>query len=352
MKAGTMKKILSSITLGLCLYAPLCMAEAANAPGAAAEAVPAAHAPAGKQDSAAAGSPAETAMPVTKDGIRSDVPDVLAPDPELNAKEKKVLEMVRSYGARRDAFGSYMENGKLVFVHDSDGGTPTIITAPLQVTDIELQRGERLNEIVIGDTARWQIDSGTHGDTAHIFVKPIDSALETNAVVTTDRRVYHFKLLSRQHDYVPYVGFTYQQDLQAQLAAAKAEARKRKDWMTTNDGVDLSSLDFGYELEGDQTVWRPERVYSTGSKMYIQLPAAAQAAEFPALMVRKGQRDILVNYRVRNGRIMEVDGVFPHLALVVGVGRHQEIVEIYKIGARGSTRRASINRMDASERGR
>ena len=89
----------------------------------------------------------------------------------------------------------------MVFVHDSDGGTPTIITAPLQVTDIELQRGERLNEIVIGDTARWQIDSGTHGDTAHIFVKPIDSALETNAVVTTDRRVYHFKLLSRQHDY-------------------------------------------------------------------------------------------------------------------------------------------------------
>ena len=75
MKAGTMKKILSSITLGLCLYAPLCMAEAANAPGAAAEAVPAAHAP-GKQDSAAAGSPAETAIPMTKDGFQSDMPDV------------------------------------------------------------------------------------------------------------------------------------------------------------------------------------------------------------------------------------------------------------------------------------
>ena len=41
-----------------------------------------------------------------------------------------------------------------------------------------------------------------------------------------------------------------------------------------------------------------------------------------------------MNYRVK-GLTMEVDGLFPHLALVVGVGRSQELVSIYKKGSRG-----------------
>ena len=50
-------------------------------------------------------------------------------------------------------------------------------------------------------------------------------------------------------------------------------------------------------------------------------------------MVKKGQKDVLVNYRVK-GLTIEVDGLFPHLALVVGVGRSQELVEVYKKGTR------------------
>ena len=78
--------------------------------------------------------------------------------------------------------------------------------------------------------------------------------------------------------------------------------------------------------------WKPERVYDDGRKMYIQLPSSTGSGEMPALLVKKGQKDVLVNYRVK-GLTMEVDGLFPHLALVVGVGRSQELVEIRKGGS-------------------
>ena len=260
--------------------------------------------------------------------------DYLSPElTPLSVKEQRVLGLIKNW-SDGGSMGSqaYMQGGKLVYVHGSAGGIPTVIAAPLQVVDVELEPGEAVNEIVVGDSARWQVESGTAGMSTHLFIKPIDVGLESSAVITTDRRVYHLRLISRKSDFTPYVGFVYSSDLQAQVAAAKAQEKRTKTWQTTDTGVDLSNLNFGYELSGSAP-WKPERVYDDGRKMYIQLPASAKTGEIPALMVKKGQKDVLVNYRVK-GMTMEVDGLFPHLALVVCVGRSQELVEIYKKGAR------------------
>lgn len=258
--------------------------------------------------------------------------EIFSPDISLNDKEKRTIGMVKDWSSRGTKSSSYMDGGKLVFVHGAPG-TPTIIAAPLQVVDVELESGETVNEIVIGDSARWQIDTGSSGNTTHVFIKPVDSGLTTNVVITTDKRVYHFNLISRQEDYHPYVGFVYQTDIQAQLAAAAAAAKKKKTWQTDDNGINLSDLNFGYDIIGDGVTWKPERVYDNGAKMYIQLPSTVLTGEMPALMMRKGAREALVNYRVR-GTTFEVDGVFPHLALVVGVGRYQELVEIIRHGSR------------------
>ena len=262
--------------------------------------------------------------------------DYLSPElTPLSAKEQRVMGLIRNWSDSGGVGGSqsYMQGGKLVYVHGASGGIPTIIAAPLQVVDVELEPGETVNEIVVGDSARWQVESGRAGASTHFFIKPIDVGLESSAVVTTDRRVYHLRLISRKADFTPYVGFVYASDLQAQLAATKAQEKRTKTWQTTDTGVDLSNLNFGYELSGSAP-WKPEQVYDDGRKMYIQLPASAKTGEMPALMVKKGEKDVLVNYRVK-GLTMEVDGLFPHLALVVGVGRSQELVSIYKKGSRG-----------------
>lgn len=252
----------------------------------------------------------------------------------LNNKEKAVMDQVRRAA---DGTGSdgYMRGGQLVFVHGAEG-IPTIIAAPLQVVDVELESGEQVNEVVVGDSARWQVEKGTAGRSTHLFIKPIDVGLETSMVVTTDRRAYHMRLLSRTSDVTPYVGFVYQNDLKAQVADKAAKKQRQEQWQTTDQGVDLSKLNFAYDVDGASR-WRPERVYDDGRKMYVQLPDTARTGEMPALMVMKGSQEVLVNYRVKSGNTMEVDGLFDHVALVVGVGRGQERVDIHRKGAGRNT---------------
>ena len=76
--------------------------------------------------------------------------------------------------------------------------------------------------------------------------------------------------------------------------------------------------------------WKPERVYDDGLKTYIKLPSATRSGEMPALLVRKGDTDVLVNYRVQDATMM-VDGLFNTIALIAGVGGDQESVEIRRV---------------------
>ena len=264
--------------------------------------------------------------------------EYLSPDTvPLTAKEKRVLDLVRQWSGKGKSGSttSFMQGGQLVYVHGADGGIPVVIAAPLQVVDVELEPGEMVNEIVVGDSARWQVESGSAGASTHLFIKPIDVGLESSAGVTPDRRVYHLRLVSRKNDYTPYVGFVYADDLRRQVAANQAQQQRQQKWKSTEDQsgatTDLSKLNFAYDVSGSAP-WKPERVYDDGRKMYIQLPSSTGSGEMPALLVKKGQKDVLVNYRVK-GLTIEVDGLFPHLALVVGVGRSQELVEIRKGGS-------------------
>jgi type IV secretion system protein VirB9 len=213
--------------------------------------------------------------------------------------------------------------GKVVYVH---GATmPTVIGSPMQISDIELEPGEVVNEILVGDSARWLVESGTSKDVTHIFVKPVDSGLNSSLVVTTNRRVYHMKLVSRNSGHTPYIGFLYDSQLQSVLAKDAHE----KTWNAVQEGdrsMDMSNLNFAYNISGNAS-WRPERVYDDGQKMYVRLPDTALKGEVPVLLVRQGGADNLVNYRLKNNTY-EVDGVFPHVILVAGVGNNKNRVEI------------------------
>jgi Conjugal transfer protein len=75
---------------------------------------------------------------------------------------------------------------------------PSIVCAILQVTDIELQPGEAVTHINLGDSTRWSVESALSGSGAdqveHLIIKPRDIGLSTSLVVTTDRRTYHLLL--------------------------------------------------------------------------------------------------------------------------------------------------------------
>ncbi len=246
----------------------------------------------------------------------------------LTAKERKALRISSQWSTKNDVQPYMTTGGKLMYVHGAS--VPTIIAAPFQVCDVELERGELVNEIVVGDSARWLVESGTAGATTHLFIKPADAGLETSAVITTDRRVYHLRLISQLRGHTPYVGFAYYDAMRRDLQHKQSQVAKEKEWGTTTgvDGkvVELARLNFNYEVEGT-VLWKPERVYDDGMKTYIKLPRSTRSGEIPALVVRKGGKDVLVNYRVQD-ETMIVDGLFNTIALVVGVGGDQESVEI------------------------
>jgi len=88
----------------------------------------------------------------------------------------------------------------------------------------------------------------------------------------------------------------------------------------------MSNLDFGYRVTG-KAPWKPVQIFNNGRQTFIRLPDSAAKAEIPALLALKGRREQIVNYRVHHNTFV-VDGLFEHLALVSGVGRKQERVEI------------------------
>ena len=250
----------------------------------------------------------------------------------LNEREKRALQLSRDW-SRKNVDPVLSGGGKVVYVHGAS--LPTIIGTPMQVCDVELEQGEMVNEIVVGDSARWMVDSGTAGSgpgaTVHLFIKPVDSGLESSAVVTTDRRVYHLRLVSQRSGHTPYVGFLYSDALRRQGAARQAQQAKEREWdSTTVDGkqADLSTLNFNYEVKGKAS-WKPERVYDDGQQTFIRLPEKTRSGEMPVLLVRKGKQDVLVNYRVKDSAMI-VDGLFERIALIIGVGGDQEKVEVIR----------------------
>ncbi|MDR2077095.1 MAG: P-type conjugative transfer protein TrbG [Desulfovibrio sp.] len=252
----------------------------------------------------------------------------------LSAKEIKALELSDTF-AKTDIPPVLSGGGKIIYVHGAV--LPSIIASPMQVCDVELQAGELVNEIIVGDSARWMIESGVSGvgadERTHLFIKPVDAGLESTAIITTNRRVYHLRLISRTRGHTPYVGFSYAEDLNRQALARKRQDQKRAEWSSaTVEGqrLDLSKLNFNYSVKGDKVSWRPLRVYDDGRQTFLQLPAAL-TGEMPVLLVRKGGTDVLVNYRINEGAMI-VDGLFERIVLVLGVGSDQEKVEVRREG--------------------
>ena len=78
-------------------------------------------------------------------------------------------------------------DGKVIFLFGET--QPSVVCSPLQVCDIELQGGEIVRDVLVGDTVRWKIEPATSGaaggQAIHLIVKPSEAGLVTSMVVTT-----------------------------------------------------------------------------------------------------------------------------------------------------------------------
>ena len=72
--------------------------------------------------------------------------------------------------------------------------------APLRTTDIQLQPGETITDVALGDTERWMATPAASGDprnaVPHLAVKPQVPGIETNLTIYTTKHIYHLLLRS------------------------------------------------------------------------------------------------------------------------------------------------------------
>ena len=253
-------------------------------------------------------------------------------NPVLTPSEERALKIARDWQARSatQLTPVHGPDGAIRFLHGSV--QPSIVCAVMQVTDIELQAGEQINNINIGDSARWLVEPAVTGagvaEVQHIVIKPMDVGLETSLMVTTNRRTYHFRLKSHKTEYMPKVSFIYPDAVQQRFLALKERQTEEKEKNTIPETQEyLGNLDFAYRISGDNAPWKPVRVYNDGTKTIIQMPPKMRQTEAPSLLVMTNEGEALVNYRLQGDRFI-VDQLFDKAMLIAGVGSKQTKVTI------------------------
>jgi type IV secretion system protein TrbG len=203
-----------------------------------------------------------------------------------------------------------------------------VYNSPKHITDIRLEDGEKINgSPCAGDTSSWSIVHTVSGSgktiKEHIIVKPFKPGLETNLIITTNKRTYYLEIKSFKETYMAGVTWNYPANNMVEInnrAISKA-----------GENISLNDLNFDYKISGN-ALFRPVTVFDDSNKTYIQFSSSIAQGELPPLFVlTKEDQAQLVNYRYSmENHCYIVDGIFEAAVLKMGTKR-QRVVNIYNL---------------------
>ena len=273
-------------------------------------------------------SPPNPAVDVPRDfKLLKDVP--------LPDSAKEALAVGHAWLAEKQA-PAPGKDGRVVYTYGA--GLPTMVCAPLRVCVIEMEAGEKLvGEPQIGDSVRWIISPATSGradfETSMIVVKPRQPGLDTNLLVTTDRRAYYLRLISKPDEYLARIAFAYPEEevskWKAQLAKDDQRRKEERERVARLADEPAEDFYFAYTIRGGDENIKPVRVFDDGRKTFIQMTANAAHRELPVLTVIDSEGPEMVNYRVK-GDMYIADRLFERGVLILGVGKKARRVEIVR----------------------
>ena len=196
-------------------------------------------------------------------------------------------------------------DGKIIFAFGQS--MPKLTCSPTRACDVEMEPNERVFDVIMGDKINWtwgKSRSMEQGQTIlHVVIQPRDTDLDTNAIITTDRRTYHIRLYSPHTEghYLNRVGFYYPQELVTKwesdevVALENNQKKARSNILSTP--VDISKLDFSYRMEG-KADFAPIRVFNDGERTYFEMPDSLTTGENPVLFLYDENNEVMmVNYR-------------------------------------------------------
>lgn len=224
--------------------------------------------------------------------------------------------------AASEPTSSHFFNAGMIFDWEQ-GKLYQVYTKPERITDIAFEVGESIVSIGGGDSQRWTISDTQSGKDPyvrrHIFVKPHQTGISTNLVITTDRRTYHVELHALDH--VPYqasVSWKYP-GLPMIMASNSVGSTKDTKPLTPMSGLGHKQLNFNYHfVASDRPTWMPRRVFDDGHKTYIKFPESMQDTEAPILYgLSHAKEQEVLNYR-RHKHFYIIDHLIDVAELSVG----------------------------------
>lgn len=206
--------------------------------------------------------------------------------------------------------------GRVLFAYGQS--QPTVTCAPLHVCVISLMPGEKINDLSIGDSVRWLVQTSQAGESPVVILKPTEAGIGTNLVVSTNRqRVYYLILESSATKYQPQVGFYDAADMTTHFEHHEEEELSKE---LAPGRIDPAKLDFGYGCDssgGDD--FKPTRVFSGNGHLYLQMPPSIKSGDLPALFNVSTSNTEVINSRFDPSKgYIVADGIPSKVKLVVG----------------------------------
>lgn len=268
-------------------------------------------------------------------------PPPLAPPPPPPPPEPRFDSFLPPDPEIRTAILAYQRTGKAPVIRRADTMLAPFLDQPFTIrcrqllaTDIELEPGERITTVLLGDTERWKAAPSMSGvDTPHVIVKTTsDVAVKTNVVMTTDRRTYRFTLLGNQGSHQTHVHFYYPRETLQRFAdarAAHALAVERQQQATAQYEQDTATAhrNYHYRVQGPDVPWKPDTVFDDGTRVFLLMPPGFRTSTAPVLYVSRHGAEEQVNYTVRDSYYV-IENLFERAVLLTDVGKQQQRVII------------------------
>jgi type IV secretion system protein TrbG len=212
-------------------------------------------------------------------------------------------------------------------------------TAPMRITALTLEPGERIINKAAGDTERWMIGDTTSGEGAtqqsQILIKPYRAGIATNMVIATNRRLYLLSLRAGENTeaFNAIVTWTYANALQSGLALASTTGSVTSPAAVPNQSANIATLNQNYRIRTGwrKPAWTPISVSDDGRQTFITFPDNLGSTEAPPLFVMGDNGEAqLTNWR-KQGAVYVVDRLFKRAELRLG-GDSPRIVRIDRKG--------------------
>src|SRR6266852_989218 len=203
----------------------------------------------------------------------------------LSQQPREVREAIKDH--QNDGRWPVYRTAELVLYPYGEEPELVIDCEPLRTTDIQLQPGETITDVAMGDTERWMATPASSGDptnaTPHLVVKPQAPAIATNLTIYTTKHIYHLQLRSRGGHAMQEVEFYYPDDLLEAMRKDDETVEQSTTVASTDPpvspseirpiaSVDPRHLNFDYDVSGPQVPWKPIRAFDDGTHVFIQMP--------------------------------------------------------------------------------